>query len=84
MIDFDKYEACRNAGANLDEVHEMAVDDGLERGDRALVLRKVFGICLAEAKRIAYKLDPVPESLEAHQGRLIAAVRKALRWWDNQ
>ena len=51
MIKFAKYEEMRSSGSTPDQVYSLAKQDGLDNITSIRMLRQVFGLSLADAKR---------------------------------
>jgi hypothetical protein len=75
MDDFTKYEWLRNGGAQPREVFDIARADGLDLLALIRLLRTVFGLSLAEAKKAGGLLD----ILNAKQ----KLVRGATVYWED-
>jgi hypothetical protein len=58
LDEFRKYEALRDAGSKPRDVYEAARSYGLDLITTTRLLRKVFGLSLADAKRVCAVPDP--------------------------
>jgi hypothetical protein len=78
MDDFTKYEAMRDRGADRQEVYLAGKASGLDSITLTRLLRKVYGLSLAEAKDVQIRADGLAASLDAFQEGLVPAVEKML------
>src|SRR5438132_605183 len=65
--DFGQYDTMRGTGASPAEVYRAARADGLGEIARIRLLRKLFGLSLADAKKVALEATGTPDPFDSPQ-----------------
>ena len=85
MDDFNKYEELRERGLGPHEVYQVARTDGFDLITSIRLLRKVFGLSLAEAKEASRMLDVLNTKQKLVPGGTVyweaPRVRRASTLW---
>jgi hypothetical protein len=71
MDDFTKYNAMKESGASPAEVYRVAKADGLDEITLLRLLRKVFGMSLAQAKEASGAGDALAAEQDVKPGTLV-------------
>lgn len=79
---FEKYRALRAQGESAREVYLQALFDGFDKIESFRMIREVFSLSFAEAKKVAVTSGGKSRSLEEHQEKLSKGLQQALEATD--
>ncbi|MBX3084450.1 MAG: hypothetical protein KF716_22625 [Anaerolineae bacterium] len=75
--DLSKYQSLAASGASARSVFLASRSDRLNLIESIIILRKIFGLSLIEAKEVAVTADGVYTSIEDFQASLVPAIERA-------